>query len=131
MKKRLLPFVLASALSTAALSSAFVMPVAAQTTACDNQITQTTGNGLPALAGLIAANVEANVGVGICEVNIDVDALNNSLNNLLQNANINVLNNALNNLLQNADIDVNVVRDSLNNVTVTVLGGGPIIVFNA
>jgi hypothetical protein len=112
-----------------ALSAAFAMPVAAQDPIadCDNPITQATGNGLPALAGLIVANVEANVAVPICQVNVDIDALNNSLNNLLRNANIEVLNNSLNNLLQGADIEVEVIDDSP--ITISVLGG-PVLVFS-
>jgi hypothetical protein len=91
-------------------------------------IDQTNVAGIPGLAALILANVQANVGVGVCQVNIDVDALNNSLNNLLQNANINVLNDSLNNLLRDANIEVEIIDDSP--ITISVLGGGPILVFN-
>ena len=123
MKKRILPFILAGA-----LSAAFAMPVAAQTADCPEMIDQTNVAGIPGLAALILANVQANVGVGVCQVNIDVDALNNSLNNLLQNANINVLNDSLNNLLRDANIEVEIIDDSP--ITISVLGGGPILVFN-
>ena len=108
MRRRILPFMLASALSIAT-----VAPVAAAShdvNTCDIDIPQ-QGGGAAALAALIAAAVEANVGAGVC--NISVELLNNSLNNLLRNADIDVLNNALNNLLRNADIDVTVVDGDL------------------
>lgn len=118
MKKRLLPFVLAGA-----LTAGIAAPAAAQDTCDIDQVIERQG--LPGVAGLITAVVQANVGVEICHV--DVDVLNNSLNNLLRNANIEVLNNALNNLLQGADINVEVIDDSP--ITVSVLGG-PVIIFD-
>jgi len=118
VKKRFLPFLLAGA-----LAAGIAAPAAAQDSCDITQVVQRPG--LPGLAGLITAVVEANVGVQVCHV--DVDALNNSLNNLLQNANIQVLNNALNNLLQNADINVEVISGSP--ITVSVLGG-PVIIFD-
>ena len=72
-------------------------------------------------AGLVAAVVQANV----CDVHI----LNNSLNNLLRNADIHVLENILNNspILSFNDVDISrVVSD--NQIVVTVLGG-PVLVF--
>ena len=104
MRRRIVPFVLASALSIAAVAPAAATSHDVNT--CDIDIPQ-RGGGAAALAALIAAAVEANVGVGAC--NISVELLNNSLNNLLQNADIDVLNNSLNNLLRDADIDVTVI----------------------
>lgn len=119
MKKRLLPFVLAGA-----LTAGFAAPAAAQVDPC--QIEQTTGRGgNAALAALIAAVVDVEANVGICEVNV----LNNSLNNLLRKANIEVLNNSLNNLLRDSNIEIVSIERSLNNnvVTVDVLSGPDII----
>ena len=68
------------------------------------------------------AAVNAQVAVGVCEV--DVDLLNNSLNNLFQNADIDILNDSLNNILQNADIiDDVTVTISGNDIAVNVLSG--------
>ena len=89
MKKRLLPFVLAGA-----LTAAFAAPAAAQTNTCNLAIPQR--GGAAGLAALVAAAVNAQVGAGVC--NVSVDLLNNSINNLLRNADIDVLNNSLNNL---------------------------------
>ena len=106
MRRKLLPLILGGALSIAA-----VAPAAAADCATTNR------GGVAGIAALIAANVQA--GVNLCEI----DILNNSLNNLLQNADIdvlnNVLNNSLNNLLQNADI--NVLNVDLLSGTITVI----------
>jgi hypothetical protein len=110
MKKRLLPFILAGA-----LTAAFAGPVTASNhdvNTCD--IEQEAG-GARALALLIAAAVDANVAV----CNISVELLNNSLNNILRNADIDILNNSLNNLLRNADIDVAVLNN--NQIVINVL----------
>ena len=103
MKRRLLPFILAGALSAVA-----VAPAAAQDCATTNR------GGIPGIVALVAAQVQA--GITICHV--DVDVLNNSLNNLLQNAEI--LNNSP--ILSSNDITVT-VDDVLNQVTISVLGG--------
>ena len=116
MRRRFLPFILAGA-----LTAAFAAPAAASNhTVNDCEITiPQDGGGAAALAALIAAAVDADVAVAVC--NVSVELLNNSLNNLLRNANIEVLNNSLNNLLRNADIDVNVLNAST--IEVSVLGG--------
>jgi len=121
MKKRLLPFLLAGA-----LTAGVAAPAAAQT---DCGVEQDTAGGAAGLAALIAAAVQANVPIGINACAIEVDVLNDSLNNLLQNADIRVLNNSLNNLLRNSDIidDVTVVVNVLTGVTtidVDLLSGG-------
>ena len=109
MRRKLLPLILGGALSIAAIA-----PASAATSCVPNTDASNRG-GAAALAGLIAvaANVQANVVAGVCD--IDVDILNNSLNNILQNADIDVLNNSLNNLLRNSDI--------IDDVTVNVLSG--------
>lgn len=107
MRRRILPLILGGALSVAA-----VAPVAAQTEC----VVERGG-----AAGLVAAVVQANV----CDVHI----LNNSLNNLLRNADIDVLNNILNNspiLSGNDVIDDITIED--NQITVSILGG-PVLVF--
>jgi hypothetical protein len=108
MRRRIVPFILASALSIAAVAPAAATSHDVNT--CEIDIPQ-NGGGAAALAALVAAAIEANVGAGVC--NISVELLNNSLNNLLQNADIDVLNNALNNLFRNADIEVTVVDGDL------------------
>ena len=100
MRRKLLPLILGGALSLAA-----VAPASAQTT-CEID--------RGGAAGLVAAVVQANV--------CDVQILNNSLNNLLQNADIRVLNNILN----NNDVDVTITDVNVLNgvvVSVTLLGG--------
>ncbi len=115
MRRKLLPFILGSALSIASLA-----PAAAaghDVNNCDIDVDQ-RGGGTAALAALIAAAVDADVAVPVC--NVSVELLNNSLNNLLRNADIDVLNDALNNLLRSADIDVTVID---GDVIVDVLSG--------
>ena len=118
MKKRLLPFVLAGA-----LTAAFAAPAAATSHDTCDQVYDGGRGGVAALAGLIAAAVgDVDVNAQVC----NIDILNNSLNNLLQNADIDVLNNSLNNLLRNADIDVEVLSNSV--ITVDVLSGPDFII---
>ncbi|HEY8807876.1 MAG TPA: hypothetical protein VIN70_09870 [Candidatus Limnocylindria bacterium] len=99
--------------ATAAAAEPTFAPSATVQTTCD--ATSTRGGA----AGLIAAVVQA--AVNACDVRI----LNNSVNNLLQNADIHVLENILNNspilsgiTVQN--IDVNVLTGT---TTITLLGG--------
>jgi hypothetical protein len=109
MRRKLLPLILGGALSIAT-----VVPAAAQSgTDCD--VTQGSRGGAAGLAALIAAAVNAQVPIAVNACDIDVDILNDSLNNLLRNANIEVLNDSLNNLLRNSDI--------IDDVTVNVLSG--------
>jgi len=99
MRRKILPFILGGALSIAAIG-----PTSAAT--CE------IGRG--GAAGLVAAVVQANV--------CDIQILNNSLNNLLRNADIDVLNNILN----NNDVDVTITDIQVLNgvvVSVTLLGG--------
>jgi hypothetical protein len=106
MKRTLLPFMLAGALSIAA-----VTPVAAQTE-CD--IDRSGAGGL--VAAFVALQACGN----------DVDILNNSLNNLLRNADIR----ALNNILNNNDVEITITDVDIlspTQVQVNVLGGGVII----
>ena len=102
MKRRLLPFMLAGALSMAAVGN-----VGAATCEINRG----------GAAGLVAAVVQAQV--------CDVQILNDSLNNLLQNADIHVLENILNNspILSYNDITLTrVISD--NNIQVNVLSAG-------
>ncbi len=120
MKKRLLPFVLAGA-----LTAGIAAPAAAQNPLCG--VEQGTAGGAAGLAALITAAVQANVPIAVNACDIDVNLLNNSLNNLLQNADIDVLNNALNNLLRNSDIIDDVTVEILTGITtidVDLLSGG-------
>jgi hypothetical protein len=67
--------------------------------------------------------VQANVLAGVTACDIDVNVLNNSLNNLLQNADIHVLENILNNSPILNDLTIT-VENVLNGVQINVLGGG-------
>jgi predicted PurR-regulated permease PerM len=109
VKRLLLPLVLAGV-----LTAAFAMPVSAQT-----DCTNVGRGGAAALVALVQVNI-GGVGVNACEV--DVDVLNNSLNNLLRNADVHVLENILNNspILSGNDIDVDVEE---NIITISVLSG--------
>ena len=121
MRRRILSLIMGTALAMAA-----VAPAAAQTE-CNLPAAPQKG-GAAALVALVQAVVNANVGVAACDV--DVDVLNNSLNNLLQNADIRALNNILNNspILSNDAIDVIVTENEiLNNIQVNVLSEGLLI----
>lgn len=110
MRRRILPFILGGVLSIAA-----VAPAAAQSD--PGCVADVDRGGAAALIALVQANVLA--GVNVC----DIDILNNSLNNLLRNADIHVLENILNNspILSGFTIEV---TDVLNGVQINVLGGG-------
>lgn len=128
MKRFSASLLLAMALSASAPAAA----LAAQPTDGGTQLAQHTTctagegrGGAAALAALVAAAVNVG-GVVVC----DVDVLNNSLNNLLQNADIHVLENILNNspILNDLTVtitDINV--EVLSGVTtITVLGSSPV-----
>ncbi|MCA1572012.1 MAG: hypothetical protein LC798_17210 [Chloroflexi bacterium] len=118
MRRKILPFILGGALSIAALG-----PAAAAT--CT---TTSSGGGAAALIALVNANV-SGVGINACE--IDVNVLNNSLNNLLRNADIDVLSNILNNspILNDSLNDLTItVTNVANGIQINVLGGGITIV---
>ena len=131
MKKRLSGLVLALGMmafapSAAAAAAVNMGSVAVTQTACD-----AAGNrgGAAALAALVAAAVAADVDVLAC----DISVLNNSLNNLLQNADIHVLENILNNspILNDLNIsDITVDVDALTGGTVINVLGGPVITLN-
>ena len=131
MKKRLSGLVLALGMmafapSAAAAAEVNMGSVAVTQTACD-----AAGNrgGAAALAALVAAAVAADVDVLAC----DISVLNNSLNNLLQNADIHVLENILNNspILNDLNIsDITVDVDALTGGTVINVLGGPVITLN-
>jgi mannose/fructose/N-acetylgalactosamine-specific phosphotransferase system component IIC len=109
--------------AAAAAAEVDMGPKVATQTACE------AGNdrgGAAALAALVAAAVDVG-GVVVC----DVDVLNNSLNNLLQNADIHVLENILNNSpilndLNISDITVEVLSDG----TVINVLGSPLVIFD-
>jgi hypothetical protein len=128
MKKRLLGPVLAMALmgfapATAAAAEVNMGSNVAMQADCDS------GNdrgGAAALAALVAAAVAVG-DVTVC----NVEVLNNSLNNLLQNADIHVLENILNNspILNDSLDDFVVDVDVLTGITtISILGGGPVLV---
>ena len=108
MRRKILSFVLGSTLAIAAVAPAAAAPP---------DFVQVGG-----AAGLVAAVVQvaANVETG----DIVTVTVTDSLNNLLQNADIdvNILRNVLNNALRNADIDVTVSN-------ISVLGSGLQITF--
>ncbi|MEX2046494.1 MAG: hypothetical protein WEE03_04975 [Chloroflexota bacterium] len=130
MKKHLLGPLLALALMGLAPATA----AAAEVNMGSNVVTQTAceagGNrgGAAGLAALVAAAVAVG---GIDAVICDVDVLNNSLNNLLQNADIHVLENILNNspILNNLNIsDITVDVDVLTGTTTISVLGAPVLV---
>jgi hypothetical protein len=112
MRRKILAFVLGGALSVAAAA-----PAAAQSD--PGCVTDVDRGGAAALVALVQANVLA--GVNVCDINV----LNNSLNNLLRNADIHVLENILNNspILSGFTIEVT-KNEILNNVQINILGGG-------
>jgi hypothetical protein len=106
MRRRILPFILGGAMAVATVAPAAAAPVQ-----------------LGGAAGLVAAVVQVAVETD------DINIANDSLNNLLRNADIDVLNNILNNsvnqndILSNIDIEiVDVLND--NTVIVNVLSSG-------
>jgi hypothetical protein len=126
MKRSAAGLLLAMALSGFAPAYA----AAAEVNTGGNVVTQneicdaTSRGGAAALAALVAAAVQVG-SVQVC----NVDVLNNSLNNLLQNADIHVLENILNhspilNDLNISDITVNV----LGGVTTISVLGAPVLV---
>lgn len=110
MRRKILPFILGGALSVAAVAPAAAVHTPAHVVQANDAVQN-------ALVGLI---VQANVR--------DVNVLNisDSLNNLLQNADIDI--NVLNNLLQNADIDVTVTDVTVvgDSIVITLLSGDTI-----
>lgn len=132
MKRITMPAVLLamalSAFSPAAAAAAQPTDGAAVSAATG---TCTAGNGrggAAALATLVAAAVNDTVGgVNVCAVEV----LNNSLNNLLQNADIHVLENILNNspILNDLNIsDITVDVDVLTGITTISVLGAPVLV---
>ena len=112
--RRALPLVLAGALVLGVGGSTVAQP--------NNEIAQRAITN--ALVGVI---VQAAV------QDVQVVTIRDSLNNLLQNADIdvNILNNSLNNVLQNVDIDISNIRilspDGDVIVNVAILGGGVVV----
>lgn len=129
MKKRISGLLLALGIMAFAPATA----AAAEVSMGSNTVTQaecTSGNnrgGAAALAALVAAAVNAQTGPVLCEVNV----LNNSLNNLLQNADIHVLENILNNspILNDLNIsDITVDVDVLTGITTISVLGTPVLI---
>ncbi len=116
MRRKLLSLIMGGALSIAAIA-----PAAASHTQCE---TTSGRGGAAALIALVNANV-SGVGINICDV--DVNVLNNSLNNLLRNANIQALSNILNNspILNDSLNDLTItVTNVANGIQINILGGG-------
>lgn len=107
MRRKILPFILGTALSVAAVAPAAAVPP-----------TNVQRGGA---AGLVDAVVQVAAGVD------DIEIANNSLNNLLRNADIDVLNNVLNNSLN--DLEIRILEGGItdNNIVVSVLSGGVVI----
>lgn len=131
MKKRISGLVLALGIMAFAPATAAAAEVNMGSTAVTQTACEAAGNrgGAAALAALVAAAVAADVDVLAC----DIAVLNNSLNNLLQNADIHVLENILNNspILNDLNIsDITVDVDALTGGTVINVLGGPVITLN-
>lgn len=123
MKKRLSGLLLALGIMAFAPATA----AAAEVNMGSNVVTVATCDqsggrgGAAALAALVAAAVNAQ-DVMVC----NVEVLNNSLNNLLQNADIHVLENILNNSPILSDITIQDIQVLEDGIQISVLGG-PII----
>jgi hypothetical protein len=129
MKKRLSGLLLALGIMAFAPATAAAAEVnMGSNVRMQDTVCEAAGNrgGAAALAALVAAAVAADVDVLAC----DIDVLNNSLNNLLQNADIHVIENILNNspILNDLNIsDITVDVDALTGGTVINVLGGPVI----
>jgi len=131
MKRSAAGLVLALALSafTPAFAAAAEVGAGANVVTANDTVC-TAGNnrgGAAALTSLIAAAVAVG---GVDVIVCDVDVLNNSLNNLLQNADIDVLNNILNNSPILNDLNISDISVSvLDGVTTISVLGAPILAF--
>jgi hypothetical protein len=125
MKKRISGLVLAIGIMAFAPATAAAAEVnMGSNVRMQDTVCEAAGNrgGAAALAALVAAAVAADVDVIACDVNV----LNNSLNNLLQNADIHVLENILNNSPILSDITIQDIQILEDGIQIAVLGG-PII----
>jgi hypothetical protein len=125
MKKRISGLLLAIGIMAFAPATAAAAEVnMGSNVRMQDTVCEAAGNrgGAAALAALVAAAVAADVDVIAC----DVDVLNNSLNNLLQNADIHVLENILNNSPILSDITIQDIQILEDGIQIAVLGG-PII----
>jgi hypothetical protein len=125
MKKRLSGLLLALGIMALAPATAAAAEVnMGSNVRMQDTVCEAAGNrgGAAALAALVAAAVAADVDVIACDVNV----LNNSLNNLLQNADIHVLENILNNSPILSDITIQDIQVLEDGIQIAVLGG-PII----
>jgi 1-aminocyclopropane-1-carboxylate deaminase/D-cysteine desulfhydrase-like pyridoxal-dependent ACC family enzyme len=125
MKKRLSGLLLAIGIMALAPATAAAAEVnMGSNVRMQDTVCEAAGNrgGAAALAALVAAAVAADVDVIACDVNV----LNNSLNNLLQNADIHVLENILNNSPILSDITIQDIQVLEDGIQIAVLGG-PII----
>jgi hypothetical protein len=131
MKRSAAGLLLAMALSafTPAFAAAAEVNTGSNVVTANDTVCTAAGNrgGAAGLAALVAAAVAVG---GVNAVVCDVDVLNNSLNNLLDDARIHVLENILNNSpilndLNISDITVNV----LGGVTTISVLGAPVLVF--
>jgi 1-aminocyclopropane-1-carboxylate deaminase/D-cysteine desulfhydrase-like pyridoxal-dependent ACC family enzyme len=125
MKKRISGLLLAIGIMAFAPATAAAAEVnMGSNVRMQDTVCEAAGNrgGAAALAALVAAAVAADVDVIACDVNV----LNNSLNNLLQNADIHVLENILNNSPILSDITIQDIQILEDGIQIAVLGG-PII----
>lgn len=125
MKKRISGLLLAIGIMAFAPATAAAAEVnMGSNVRMQDTVCEAAGNrgGAAALAALVAAAVAADVDVIACDVNV----LNNSLNNLLQNADIHVLENILNNSPILSDITIQDIQVLEDGIQIAVLGG-PII----
>jgi hypothetical protein len=125
MKKRISGLLLAIGIMAFAPATAAAAEVnMGSNVRMQDTVCEAAGNrgGAAALAALVAAAVAADVDVIACDVNV----LNDSLNNLLQNADIHVLENILNNSPILSDITIQDIQILEDGIQISVLGG-PII----
>ena len=128
MKKRISGLILALGMMAFAPATAAAAEVnMGSNTATVAECDQSGGRGgAAALAALVAAAIAVD-DVMVC----NVEVLNNSVNNLLQNADIHAIENILNNspILNDSLNDLTVDVDVLTGITtISVLGGGPLLI---
>ena len=128
MKKRISGLLLAIGIMAFAPATAAAAEVnMGSNVRMQDTVCEAAGNrgGAAALAALVAAAVAADVDVIAC----DIDVLNNSLNNLLQNADIHVLENILNNspILSGFTITIEDVQVVDDGILITILSA-PVVV---
>ena len=118
MRRKIASFLLGGTLAIAAVAPAAAAPP-------ENASLTNALIGLTVQAVVRNVDVLNNSANDLIDVNIN-DSLNNLLQNALQNADINVVRDSLNNVLNDLSITVQDIHIADDGIVVTVLGGGGI-----